>query len=203
MLITCLSFYPTREASPSDVKKIHQILKTLPLKPSTDDADIEELAKWMAVIVSPDATDARKAENELYQIKADAEALLEKLEALSEPAKAMWQEMCSEYPEHAPRIDDSALALWRLTGISDGQSGRGRKPDVFAQKLADDLALIFHSLTNVEATVSTRAGDEREGQAYGPFFDFVTAVFEVVGCKAKPEYFAKKAAQYRMKFIKE
>lgn len=203
LLIACLSAYPMREASLSDVEKLRIILNALPLEPPRDEADIEELAKWLAGIVSPNASHARKAVVELFQIKTDAEALLKKLEALSEPAKAMWQEMRSEYPEHAPSIDDSILALWRLAGISESDSlpGRGRPPDDFAKTLAEDLAYLFHSLTGREATVPVRAGDEREGRAYGPFLDFVTAVFEVVGCNAKSESFAKVAAQNRMQFI--
>lgn len=94
-----------------------------------------------------------------------------------------------EAPNHGETIYDDIL-----TGAAN--PARINKPkQLHATQVAFKCAEIFHTLDGRNPSVNTRSGGAVDaGQAYGPFLNFVSGVFNALGISASAESRARDAA---------
>jgi hypothetical protein len=97
-----------------------------------------------------------------------------------------------QYPHLELGVREVAEGLRQWMKESGKESYSGRKPVPDINQLAKSLGPLYYMVTRVPPTRRNRADD---GTPYGPFLEFVEAVFELAGIRAPAADYARKACK--------
>jgi hypothetical protein len=175
--------------------RLKQALSALPvLEDRRDTIDDEANSMWDDLVLGkastflPDTAPVRTSRADL-----DLRGLIERLVDLSRFMNTMKVDhRFLDALEKEARRDTFAGELVRVETAARHELDRLRsQPEVTgaprklrAQAVTEVAAVVFKRLTGKPATVRT---DPRKNAAYGPFHEFLTAVFEACGIDASPE----------------
>jgi hypothetical protein len=185
------------------IEKAFRCLKILPAMDGRLATFIQPLADLSPASAIPSKfrkTSKATCIKELTELQACAAKLIKCLDALHEPAIVALADhgfcnerrVVSQLARQLVNAADSAAKSGEDVP-PDKREGRGRprkpQPLVVARMLAHN----YRTLTGKRPTIRTHAGNDKEGQAYGPYLELVKAVFEAIGIDANAESMAKTA----------
>lgn len=131
------------------------------------------------------------ADKELKDLGQAAKKLLDKVEGLHRPAIDAL--IYRDYWWNRFRTDLRVLVVAaEHAEISDVDPKSGRDENIMPFKIALKLATLYEALTGY---VPTRRTNAMSNEAYGPYLNLVSAVFETLEIDANPEYYARKALE--------
>lgn len=139
----------------------------------------------------PQAVTTKTAKRELRDLARKIEKTIKALRDLSPTARA-----AVNFQEAALRTMTTSLRILLASTeseVPESSAVGGRPKHMSVRKISEAVGQHYHALTGERATVRVReAGDK--ACAYGPFFDLMTEVFQVLNLSDSPEVWARHVA---------
>lgn len=200
----------TRPPSATE-RSICDVLKALPLKKRVTEEHCRASANLLNGVVVmalmnhrlPITTKAgaNTARSELKKLADYAEKIAKTMNRLHAEATSAIEEVLGpdrSLSKFADELNAVHRVFYQADVNSDAITAKAKKPsNEFAYELTEAAAGEFTALTGLKSVSYSRQvpvdGPEAlKAQSYGPFLDFLTALYDAVGVKANPDYQARR-----------
>lgn len=182
--------------------QIVQVLNELAEAAKLTQADLEYYAEQICDCAEIGWSEARPenaniskrgSEQELEAIKSFCLKGIEIFSELHRPARralSAWEVQAEEMQKYFEKLGQAAH--YALHELEDRQGQRGRPEKLDAKYVSEEAAWVFKEITDRRPTVSK---DPISNIVSGPWVNFLSRIFEVLGIEAQADYWADKTAR--------